>query len=136
MAGHYPIISGVVREDSRWPFGPDFFRRRFAEYIRQYCKLNEDSTQVVEVVLASGAALDICHIEEIADEYLLLAVYLDTRTCEDIYRTYIRYDAIFQINVIDKPVSSRPVGFNAGYKTVAVSETPAAKKTPAKSKSK
>ena len=114
MVGYYQIGAGHP-QNSR-TFGPDFFKRKFHDYIREHCMVGENK-KVLEIALVSGALLDVSHIIEIADEYMLISAFLDTRSCEDTYHTYLRYDTIFRINILDRPSSSKPVGFDPEYAT-------------------
>lgn len=110
MIGYYPI-NPTARPDNEDAFGPRFFRTHFYEYMKQACSI-DGQTPVLELLLTSGQVLDVSHILELKPDYMLVAVFRDTRTCEDTYNTYLRYLTIFRINVLSRPHEERPIGFN------------------------
>ncbi len=124
MAGYIPI--NIPQRQPSGPFGPDFFKRKFHQFIREACNATDAKT-VLELVLVSGQVLDISHFEEFDNDYMLACVFVDDRNCEDIYHTYIRYDAIFRVNVFDAKKDSRQLGFNL----LAYNESQAAKQAAA-----
>lgn len=122
MIGYYPI-NPAAKPDNEDAFGPRFFRTHFYDYMRQVCQIS-GQTPVLELLLTSGQVLDVSHIVELTPDYMLVAVFRDTRTCEDVYNTYIRYLTIFRINVLSQPHEERPIGFtNRAPQVVAADAT-------------
>ncbi len=111
MIGYYPInpAGSMTEEDA---FGPRFFRTHFFDRMRQVCVI-DDQTPVLELVLTSGQVLDLSHIAELKQDYMLASVFVDTRDCQNTYSAYIRYQTIYRINVLSRPTDERPIGFNA-----------------------
>lgn len=111
MIGYYPInpAGSMTEEDA---FGPRFFRTHFFDRMRQVCVI-DDQTPVLELVLTSGQVLDLSHIAELKQDYMLASVFVDTRDCQNTYSAYIRYQTIYRINVLTRPSDERPIGFNA-----------------------
>ncbi|MCZ7607074.1 MAG: hypothetical protein M5U25_13590 [Planctomycetota bacterium] len=101
MIGYYPInpAGSSVEEDA---FGPRFFRTHFFDRMRQVCGV-DDSTPVLEIMLTSGQVLDISHIIELKQDYMLVSAFVDTRDCTNTYQAYIRYMTIYRINVLVRP---------------------------------
>jgi hypothetical protein len=125
MAGYIPI--NIPPRNLAGPFGPDFFKRKFHTFIHDSCSTGETTT-VLEIVLVSGQTLDVSHIEDFDQEYMLVCCFVDERTCESVYHSYIRYDSIFRVNVYESSPEERPLGFNfSAYSAAAnrVSEPPA-----------
>ncbi len=110
MIGYYPInpAGSSVEEDA---FGPRFFRTHFFDRMRQVCGV-DDSTPVLEIMLTSGQVLDISHIIELKQDYMLVSAFVDTRDCTNTYQAYIRYMTIYRINVLVRPSEERAIGFN------------------------
>lgn len=110
MIGYYPInpTGSGEPEDA---FGPRFFKAHFFEWMREACAI-DGKTPVLEVMLTSGQVLDISHIVELKDRYMLVCAFLDTRDCSKTFHTYIRYVTIYRINVLNEPHEERPIGFN------------------------
>ncbi|MCA8940301.1 MAG: hypothetical protein KDB07_10850 [Planctomycetes bacterium] len=104
-------------------FSPDFFKRKFPKYIKQMCDLSEKTT-VLELILADGITLDVVYFEEIDPKYLLVVAFTDSRNCEETFHTYVRYETILRINIINMDSIDRPVGFNPSHEpTHSDSET-------------
>ncbi|MCA8925853.1 MAG: hypothetical protein KDD82_28860 [Planctomycetes bacterium] len=81
-------------------FDQDFFRREFKDGDVPRCDLlAEGPVSVVELVLVNGDTLDINAFEEFRRGYIVATVFADPPACDDLYRAYIRYDAVFQVNV-------------------------------------
>ncbi len=111
MVGYYPINPAGSSED---PFGPRFFKTRFYQWIKEACSI-DNKTPVLEIMLTSGQVLDVSHIEDLRDEYMLACVFSDIRDCSQTYHTYLRYQTIFRINVLTQPRDERPLGFNTRH---------------------
>ena len=92
-------------------FGQDFFRREFKDGDVPRCDLLQTGpVSVVELVLVNGATLDVNCFEEFRRGYIVATVFNDPPQCDDLSRTYIRYDAIFQVNVRSHAADQR-LGF-------------------------
>ncbi|MCC6572166.1 MAG: hypothetical protein IT462_00110 [Planctomycetes bacterium] len=117
MIGYYPINpAGPASEDA---FGPRFFKTRFYSWIRETCTTG-DKTPVLEIMLTSGQVLDISHIVDLRDEYMLVSVFSDIRDCSKTYHTYVRYLTIYRINVLAEPQEDRPLGFNVKHEPLVI----------------
>jgi hypothetical protein len=110
MIGYYPInpAGSGVEEDA---FGPRFFRTHFFDRMRQVCMIDE-MTPVMEIMLTSGQVIDISHIIELKEDYMLVCAFVDARDCAKTYHAYIRYITIYRINVLSQPREDRPIGFS------------------------
>jgi len=119
-------------------FDQEFFRREFKDGDTPKCELilEDEDISVVELVLLNGSVLDINCFEEFRRGYLVANVFVNPPKCDRLYRAYVRYDSIFQVNVRRYRADSRPVGFAQHTPTVEVLESvrgetesdPAAKK--------
>lgn len=109
MIGYYPI-NPAAAHDNEDAFGPRFFRTHFFDHMRQACAV-DGQTPVLELLLTSGQVMDVSHILELKQDYMLVSVFRDERTCDDTYNTYVRYQTIYRINVLSKPNDERPIGF-------------------------
>lgn len=110
MVGYYAInpMGSPANEDA---FGPRFFKSRFYSFLREACVIN-GKTPVLELFLTSGHVLDVSHIIELKDDYMLVSAFEDVRDCTNVYHTYIRYVTIYRINVLMPSQADRPMGFN------------------------
>lgn len=95
-------------------FGQRFFRTEFMDYVREHCTLGEDAdTPVLYLILVSGQRLDVSHIAELHARYMVVEAFddPDDRSCKSTHRVYIRYGAIFQIEVRIADRADRALGF-------------------------
>jgi hypothetical protein len=64
----------LLEEDARCPFGPSFFLRQLRAFIRERCPDPAEGLPSVQLHLAEGECLEICHVIGIASRWLALAV--------------------------------------------------------------
>lgn len=109
MIGYYPInpAGASIEEDA---FGPRFFRTHFFDRMRQVCEIDE-VTPVLEIMLTSGQVIDVSHIIELTQDYMVIAAFVDTHDCTNTYHAYVRYMTIYRINVLSQPTGERAIGF-------------------------
>lgn len=125
MIGYYPINPAGVStpEDA---FGAAFFRTHFFDRMKQTCQVH-DLTPVLELMLTSGQVVDVAHIIELKQDYMLVCAFVDARDCANTYQAYIRYITIYRINVLTPPTTERPIGFTpqepVGLELVASGKT-------------
>ncbi|MDC1142586.1 hypothetical protein OAU50_05810 [Planctomycetota bacterium] len=112
MIGYYPINpDGQSQEDA---FGPVFFRSQFMDRIKKAYN-PEAETPIIELMLTNGQVLDVSCIVELKPDYVLLEAFIDDHDPERTFRTFIRYQTIFRINVLRQPKNDRPIGFQVGH---------------------
>lgn len=111
MIGYYAINPGGGASGPEDAFGPRFFKTRFYTWIREACTIS-NTVPVLELLLTSGQVLDVSHIAELKEDYMLVCAFLDTRDCNDTYHVYVRYQTIFCINILNKARNERSMGFN------------------------
>jgi hypothetical protein len=132
MIGYYPINPGTMREEDA--FGAQFFRTHFFDRMRQVCQIDE-MTPVLEILLTSGQVIDVSHIIELSQDYMVVSAFVDTRDCSNTYHAYVRYVTIYRINVLSQPTGERPIGFTPQEPAgMAAREAPPARAKGAKKK--
>lgn len=95
-------------------FDQEFFRREFKDGDVPRCDLIGDGPiSIVELVLVNGATLDVNCFEEFRRGYLVATVFVDPPRCENLYRAYVRYDSIFQVNLRHHQSPERSIGFTS-----------------------
>ena len=109
MIGYYPINPGGMSQEDA--FGPVFFRTQFMDRIKKAYD-PEAETPIIELMLSNGQVLDVSCIVELKPNYVLVEAFIDERDPENTFRTFIRYQTIYRINVQRSPKNDRPIGFN------------------------
>lgn len=93
------------------PFGPAFFTTVLLDRVRASCDGHPGDVPVVELHLADGLTLDLCHIPGVEAQWLAADVYRDRETCEEMDLVFVPYGLITRITVSMWHPSQRPIGF-------------------------
>lgn len=102
---------------STWPFGPTFFVGPLRAFARGHCPDPSEHLPAVTIHLASGEALELCHVAGLAPGFAALAIReLVTPSGQTIMRTeLVPYGLISRVTI--RPVADEPrqVGFNSEH---------------------
>lgn len=93
------------------PFGPAFFVTVLEDRVRAECDGNPEAVPVVDLHLADGAKLDLCHIPSVQPQWLAAQVYRDVETCEDMDLMFVPYGLVTRVTVSMWHPSQRRIGF-------------------------
>jgi hypothetical protein len=98
-----------------WCFGPQFFALQLSRFVRDHCPTAEESLPQVELHLASGQILDLCHVIGVAPGWVALAVFTGRRREGAPMRTeLVPYGLITRVTVSQGPSSECAIGFDTG----------------------
>lgn len=105
--------AALVALAGQWPFGPAFFLSQLSAFVRDGCADPKQGLPVVEVHLADGDVLDLCHVIGIAPVWIALAVNnLDAKEGEPAMRTeLVAYARIVRITVSGPRTDAPRIGF-------------------------
>lgn len=94
-------LAALVRRAPRVPFGPAFFMTQLAAFLRDHCPAPEEGLSAVTLVLADGATLDVCHVEGLASQWLVIAAFDGGREAgRSAMRTeFVPYESIVRVMV-------------------------------------
>jgi hypothetical protein len=97
----------------RWPFGPVFFLGQLGAFVRDKCPDPGEGLPVVEIHLADGDVLDLCHVIGVAPTWVALAVNeIEAREDQPRMRTeLVPYARIAQVTVRSCRSGSPHLGF-------------------------
>ncbi|MBI4242880.1 MAG: hypothetical protein HY606_02215 [Planctomycetes bacterium] len=116
IPGQQPIYLG--------PFNQAFFLKEFKEGQVPECELIESgSIPVVELQLFNGETCDIYSFEQFRREFIVAQIFVDPPKCEEFYKSYIRYETIFKINIRQYKEQTRPIGFRPAKPVVEGSDS-------------
>ncbi len=93
------------------PFGPAFFATILADRVRAACEGQPEHIPVVELQLADGLTLDLCHVPGIEPQWLAVQAYRDRETCEEMDLVFVPYALITRVTVSMWHPNQRPIGF-------------------------
>ena len=74
--------TAFTRADVACPFGPSFFLGHLGRFVRDHCPDSTENLPVVQLRLADGETLNICHIIGVSPRWVMLAVR-DAETHKD-----------------------------------------------------
>ena len=67
-------MAAFARSDMAYAFGPSFFLGQLGRFVRDRCPDPKEHLPVVQVHLADGETLDICHIIGVSPRWVMLAI--------------------------------------------------------------
>lgn len=97
------------------PFDADFFLTVFPERVREQCAIQPGQVPVVELNLAGGAVLDLCHIAMLTPRWAGVMAYRDTTTCDAMDLHFVPYGLIGRVVVSTHEPHQRPLGFDVEH---------------------
>lgn len=103
--------------DARCPFGPLFFVSQLRGFIRDRCPDSQARLPVLEIHLADGHELDVCHVVAIAPAWVALAVYECSPSggSRKMRTEIVPYGMIARITVSTERSSEHALGFDANH---------------------
>ena len=104
---------------SKWPFGPGFFLQQLMGFVRDRCPNPDELLPAVELHLADGDVLEVCHISGIAPQWIALAVYESEKgaSAPPPMRTeLVPYEVVSRITVRSSRRELARLGFDLGKK--------------------
>jgi hypothetical protein len=73
-AARIAAMAAFTQSDAACTFGPSFFLGQLGRFVRDRCPDPKENLPVVQVHLADGETLDICHIIGVSPRWVMLAV--------------------------------------------------------------
>lgn len=73
-AARADAAAAFARADCTSTFGPSFFLGQLGRFVRDHCPSPEEHLPMVEIRLADGQTLDLCHIVGVSPRWVMLAV--------------------------------------------------------------
>lgn len=100
--------------DARWPFGPLFFMSQLRGFIRDRCPDSQNALPELELHLADGQALDVCHVVAISPWWIALAVYepSPSRGTRQMRTEFVPYGMIARITLALDRGAAGQLGFD------------------------
>lgn len=100
-----------MRADLACAFGPSFFVGYLGRFVRDRCPDSTEHLPLVQVRLADGATLDVCHIIGVAPRWVMLAVRDAARHDDAMTVELVPYDTICRVRIATRHVEGASIGF-------------------------
>ena len=97
--------------DRESPFGPSFFLGHLGRFVRDHCPDPEEHLPLVQIRLADGETLDLCHIIGVSPRWVVLAVRDIASHRNEMAVEIASFDMIRGVRISARPPESGAVGF-------------------------
>ncbi len=93
-------------------FGPEFYASVLRDRVVSECHGEPGKVPVVNLHLANGRVLDLCHITYLSDRWLGLQYFRDSETCGDMDLAFLPYELVTMVTVSIHHPQERRLGFS------------------------
>jgi hypothetical protein len=93
-------------------FDATFYKETLPERITRDCEGHPGDTPVVNLHLSNGTVLDLCHVVRLADMWLAVAHFRDSKTCADMDIAFVPYELVIMVTVSMYRPEVRAMGFS------------------------
>ena len=100
------------RADVACAFGPSFFLGHLGRFVRDRCPEPTERLPLVQVRLADGDTLDVCHIIGVSPRWVMLAVHDKTDQCDEMAIELVPYELIRRIAIASRRSATASIGFS------------------------
>lgn len=98
------------RADQAAPFGPSFFLRHLGRFVRDNCPAAAENLPLVQLRLADGASLEVCHVIGVSPIWVILAVR-DAAAHKGMAIEVVPYELIRRVAIRTRQGGTATVGF-------------------------
>ncbi|MBF8266552.1 MAG: hypothetical protein HW388_60 [Dehalococcoidia bacterium] len=95
-------------------FDASFYREVLPDRVTKECHGQPDAVPVVNLHLATGRTLDLCHAVHLADTWFAVQHFRDAKTCADMDVAFLPYELVSMVTVSLHHPTSRRMGFSVG----------------------
>lgn len=103
--------TAFTRADLACTFGPSFFLGHLGRFVRDRCPDSKENLPVVQVRLADGETLDLCHIIGVSPRWVMLAVRDALSRGDGMAVELVPYECIRGVCIRTRHAESASIGF-------------------------
>jgi hypothetical protein len=96
------------------PFGAEFFQTVLRDRVRDSCSDRAEELPVVQLRLADGSTLDLCHIVTVERLWFSVQAFRDPETGDEMDLVFVPYETVTRVTLSMLPQHQRPIGFRVG----------------------
>ena len=111
-AAHLEAAAAFTRADRASMFGPSFFLGQLGRFVRDHCPSPEEHLPMVEIRLADGQTLDLCHIVGVSPHWVMLAVRDTVSRQPDMAIELVPFEMIRGVRIRTRHAEGSAVGFS------------------------
>ena len=111
QAERLEAATALTRADLACAFGPSFFLGHLGRFVRDRCPDPKENLPVVQVRLADGETLDLCHIIGVSPRWVMLAVRDAASHQDGMAIELVPFDLIRGVCIRTRQAGGATVGF-------------------------
>lgn len=116
--------AAFLRADASASFGPSFFLRELGRFVRDRCPESDEHLPLVQLALADGHTLNVCHVIGVAPHWALIAVSDTGGDGPEMIVEFVPFEMIRRVSIRTRRAASNVVGFHQPHAPqVMTSET-------------
>lgn len=100
------------RADLACPFGPSFFVGHLGRFVRDHCPDPTENLPTVQIRLADGTTLDLCHIIGVSPHWVMFAVRDAASRHEGMAIELVPFELIRSVSIRTRHADGGAVGFS------------------------
>ena len=104
--------AAFAKADFAWTFGPSFFLGHLGRFVRDRCPDPKEDLPLVQLRLANGEVLDVCHIIGVSPRWVMLAVRDAANHQDSMAIEVVPFEHIRGITIRTRHAGGGAVGFS------------------------
>ena len=110
-ASRQQAATAFIKADLACAFGPSFFLGQLGRFVRDRCPDASENLPLVQVRLADGETLDVCHIIGVSPRWVMLAVRDAASHRDGMAVQFVAYDTIHRVGIATRHAEGSSIGF-------------------------
>ena len=119
-AARLEAAATFTRADRTSMFGPSFFLRQLGRFVRDHCPSPEEHLPMIEIRLADGQTLDLCHIVGVSPHWVMLAVRDAASRQHDMAIELVPFEMVRGVRIHTRHAEGGAVGFSQHHPPVII----------------
>ena len=103
--------TAFTRADFACPFGPSFFLVHLGRFVRNHCPDPNENLPVVQIRLADGETLELCHIIGVSPHWVMLAVHDSASPQDGMAVELVPFEVVRGVSIRTRRTQGSSVGF-------------------------
>ena len=104
--------AAFIRADLACAFGPSFFLGHLGRFVRDHCPDAGENLPVVQVRLADGETLDVCHIIGVSPRWVVLAIHDAANHRDGMAVELVPFEIIRRVRIATRRAENTSIGFS------------------------
>ena len=107
-----PSVAAFLRADVTCAFGPSFFLGQLGRFVRDRCPEATENLPLVQLRLADGQTVDVCHIVGVSPRWVMLAVRDEGSQRDHMAIELVPYELIRRVGIATRRGDTASIGFS------------------------